>query len=70
MTARAMIHRVSEAAKMVRALGGQGFVAMEECRGDGRKAAAEMLGQQMHSRVGAPIERCKNEGWEDRRNGS
>jgi putative transposase len=70
MTAKAMIRRVREAVKEVRAMGGQGFVSMEECRGASRKAAAEVLHQQMGARVSAHLERCAKERLEDRRNGS
>ena len=69
MTAKAMIRSVKEAVKEVRAMGGQGFVAMEECWQASRNAAAGMLKQQMEARVCAHLEECAVEGLEDRRNG-
>ena len=51
-------------------MGGQGFTAMEECWGAGRKAVAEVLGQQMQAKLCAHVERCRAEKLPDRRNGS
>lgn len=70
MTAKAMIRRVKEAVKEVRAMGGQGFVSMEECWKASRKAAAEVLCQQMGVKVAAHLGQCAAEGRKDRRNGS
>src|SRR5579862_9840863 len=69
MTAAAMIRRVRQAVKEVRAMGGQGFTSMEECWGAGRKAAAEVLHQQMLANILAHLEQCAVEGIEDRLNG-
>jgi len=70
MTARAMIRRVKEAVKVVRAMGGQSFVLMEEYRGACRNTAAQVLGERMQARVGTYLQRCALDGVEDRRNGS
>jgi transposase-like protein len=55
---------------MVRAMGSQGFVAMQESRQASRKAAGEFLYRQMQAKVSVQLKRCGEEGVEDRRNGS
>jgi transposase-like protein len=70
MNSKVMIRRLGEAEKMVKAMGGQGFVVQEDYRGACRETARRVLQEQMQAKVSAHLEQCRHEGAADRRNGS
>lgn len=70
MTAKAMIRRLNEAVKDVRAMGAQSFLTGEDYRGACRGTLSQVLGSRMQARVDEQLIRSKQAGVADRRNGS